>query len=331
MPPLARRPLLLALLTATSAPALPLSKEWDASGVRYLELTAENAREQHPVRISPGQPTNLLFNAPLQPGGVTVEGEQWVDVAVNGKLGMVMLLPSGTLPEDKPLTVKVRFADGQVPESVTFLLVEHSTRAEHLVRVYRETRSCEPHWLESRQQRERAERCEAELEQERSRPEGSRPVELTDLFDAGLVGEGKGVVGQNIFDSITQRPGETLKVLAAWSYRAVRQGHVAVELKVENTGPLPWTAEGAELVSKEGVRLRVGRVWQPKTIAPGAQRRLAVEAEAPVEQTQGTFILELSGPGGTHSLTVSEVTFPRDGAEENRRPTRVLLPAAGRP
>ncbi|MCY1075426.1 DUF2381 family protein [Archangium lansingense] len=309
MSPLARRPLLLALLTATSAPALPLSKEWDTPGVRHLELTAENAREQHPVRISPGQPTNLLFNAPLQPGGVTVEGEQWVDVAVNGKLGMVMLLPSGTLPGDKPLTVTVRFADGQVPASVTFLLVEHSTRAEHLVRVYRETRSCESHCQESRQQRERAERCEAELEQERSRPEEARPAGLTDLFDAGLVGEGDGIAVLRL-TTITQRPGETLKVLKAWSYRAVRQGHVAVELLVENTGPLPWTAEGAELVSKEGVRLRVGRVWQPETIAPGAQRRLAVEAEATVEQTQGTFILELSGPGGAHSLTVSEVTFP---------------------
>ncbi|WP_373371877.1 hypothetical protein [Archangium lansingense] len=70
-------PLLLALLTTRSAPAQPLSKEWDTSGARHLELTAENSREQHPVRISPGHPTNLVFNAPLQPGGVTVEGAQW--------------------------------------------------------------------------------------------------------------------------------------------------------------------------------------------------------------------------------------------------------------
>ena len=136
-------PLLLALLTAASTPSWPLSEEWDTSGARHLELTAENAREQHPVRISPGHPTNLVFvDTPLQPGGVKVEGGT-VAVAVNGELGMVMLMPPSTLPEDQPLTVTVHFADGLVPGSVTFRLVVHATRAEHHVRVYRETRSCE--------------------------------------------------------------------------------------------------------------------------------------------------------------------------------------------
>ncbi|HYO54382.1 DUF2381 family protein [Archangium sp.] len=306
-------PLLLVLLTATSAPAQPLPEEWDTSGARHLELTAENADEQHPVRISPHHPTNLVFNAPLQPGGVTVEEERLVAVAANEALGMVTLLPVGTLPRDRPLTVTVRFADSLVPESATFRLVVHSTRAEHQVRVYRKTRSCESHHLESRQQRERAERCEAALEQERTRPEGPRPGGLSDLFDAGLVGEGKAVAVRNISSSITQRPGEALEVKEAWSYRTERQGQVAVELYVENRGPLPWTVEGkegAELVSAEGVRLRVVRVSQSKPLAPGAILHLVVVAETPVEQPRGTFLLKLGEAGGARTLTVRGVTFP---------------------
>jgi uncharacterized protein (TIGR02268 family) len=304
-------PLLLALLMST--PASPRSEEWDTSGARYLELTAENAGEPHPVRISPGQPTTLVFaDAPLRPGGVTVEGGR-VGVAVNGELGMVTLLPSDAPPEDEPLTLVVRFADAQVPGSVTFRLVPHATRAEHHVRVYRDTRSCESHWQESRQQRKRAERCEATLAQERTRPEGPRPGDITDLIGAGLVGQGAGVVVRKFKGDITQRPGGPLRIDDAYSYRAETDQRVAVELGVENTGPLPWTAEGleaAELVSTEGVRLRVVRVWQSGPLGPGERAYLVVEAKAPVEQTRGTFVLKLGAVGGARPLTVRGVTFP---------------------
>jgi uncharacterized protein (TIGR02268 family) len=304
-------PLLLALLTATSAQLL--SEEWDTSGARHLELTAENTGEQHPVRISPLQSTTLVFNAPLQPGGVTVEGEQWVKKAVNEAEGMVTLLPSGAPTPDKPLTVTVRFADGQAPGSVTFRLVVHPTRAEHQVRVHRQPRSGESLHLEARQQRERAERCEAALEQERTRPVTPCSGDLTGLFDAGLLSEGKTVVVRNLKKDFTQRPGETLKVKEAWSYRAEQAEQVALELHVENTSALPWTEEdlqGAELVSTQGVRLQVVRVWQPKPIEPGAQRPLVVEAKATVEQARGTFLLKLGETGGPRTLTVRGITFP---------------------
>jgi uncharacterized protein (TIGR02268 family) len=308
-------PLLLVLLTTPPTPAQLLPEEWDTSGARHLELTAENADEKHPVRVSPRQSTNLVFNAPLLPGGVTVEDERLVKLAVNEALGMVMLLPSGAPSPDRPLTVTVRFADGLVPESVTFHLVVHATRAEHQVQVYRQPRSCESHRQEARQQRERAERCEAALEQERPSPEGPRPGGLSELFDAGLVGKSKAIVGRTLKRGVdfTQRPGEKLNVKEAYSYHAERPGQVAVELHVENPGKLPWTAEGvegAELVSTEGVRLRLLRVWQPKPIEPGAQRQIVVVAEATVKQVQGTFLLQLGEAGGARAITVRGVIFP---------------------
>jgi len=307
-------PLLLALLTATSAPALPPSEEWDTPGTRLLKLTAENAREQHPVRVSRRHSTNLVFDAPLQPDGVTVEDERWIKKAVNEAEGMVMLRLSDVPPPDGPLTVTVRFADGRVPERVTFQLV-HATRAEHEVRVSRQPATCEPLHLEARQQRERAERCEAARARERICPEGPRPEGLAELIEAGVLSEGRGIVGRmlELGKDFTQPPGEVLVVREASSYRAEQLGLMAVALTVENTGTQPWTAEGvagAELVSTEGERLRVVRVWQPEPLVPGAHRQLVVEAETPGTQPRGSFLLKLGEAGGARTLTVRGVTFP---------------------
>jgi len=309
-------PLLLAsLVTAMPTSAQPSPEEWNTSGARHLELTADNAGEQHPVRISPHHPSTLVFNAPLRVGGVVVNDEARVKMAVNETEGMVTLLPSDTSPSDKPLTATVRFADGAVPESVTFRLVVHPTRAEHQVRVHRLPRSAESFQRGERQERERAERCEAALEAERARPEGQAPGDLAGLFDAGLVGGGTSIALRALAlgKDLTQRSGETLKVREAHGYHAALPKQVAVELKVENTGQHPWTAEGVEgtaLVSTEGARLRVVRVIQPKPLEPGAQRWLVVVAEATVEQARGTFLLKLGESGGPRTLTVRGITFP---------------------
>lgn len=307
--------LLTSLVTATLASAQPAPEAWDTSGARHLELTAENAREEHPVRISPHHPSTLVFNAPLRAGGVVVSDESRLKKAVNEAEGMVTLLPSDTSPSDKPLTVTVRFADGAVPESVTFQLVVHPTRAEHQVRVYRLPRSAESFQRGEREERERAERCEAALEVERARPEGQAPTDLAGLFDAGMVGQGNGIAVRKLKtgQDLIQRSDETLEVREAQSYHAALPRQVAVELKVENTGQRPWTAQGVEggaLVSTEGERLRVVRVIQPEPLEPGTPRRLVVVAEAPVEQARGTFLLKLGETGGTRTLTVRGITFP---------------------
>lgn len=306
-------PAVLALLALlTSAPARSEPEPWDTSGARHLELTAENMGEAHTIRVSPHQLTGLVFNAPLQSGGVDVEDPRQVKVAVNEAEGMVTLLPSDALAPDRPLAVTVRFADGMVPERVTFRLVLHPTRAEHQVQVYRRPRSAESYRLGEQQERERAERCEAALEVERARP-GQPPGGLADLFDTKLVSGGQGIAARNISTSTTQRPGEALTSPAAYSYHSVSLNQVAVELKVRNTSPLPWTAagvEGTELVSPEGVRLRIIRVMQPAPIPPGESRQLVIVAEASVEQAQGTFLLRLGEARGPRTLTLRGVTFP---------------------
>jgi uncharacterized protein (TIGR02268 family) len=307
--------LLLALLSVPPAMAQPAPEEWDTSGARHLELTAENAGEAYPVRISPHHSTTLVFDTPLRPGGVEVEDARLLKVAVNEAEGLVMLMPSGELPPDKTLRMTVRFADGAIPEYVTFRLVVHPTRAEHQVQVYRRPRSAESYRQGEKQERERAEQCEAVLEAKRTHTEGQPPGGFTGLFADRLLGKGNGITGRRLARGrdFTQRPGETLKVPEVYSYRAEMAGQVAVELLVDNPSPLPWTAEGVEgttLVSVEGVRLRVVRLWQPEPFVPGASRRLVVVAEATVEQTRGTFLLKLGEANGPRTLTLRGLTFP---------------------
>ena len=94
---------------------------------------------------------------------------------VNEAEGMVTLRPSGVPLSDKPLTVTVRFAEGQGPGRVTFQLLVHPTRGEHEVQVIHPPGACEPVHLEVRRQRERAERCEAVREQGAPSPRGRAP------------------------------------------------------------------------------------------------------------------------------------------------------------
>ncbi len=301
------RALLLALLAGVPAAAQPAAEQRGVASERHLELTADSARQQPEVRISPGRATTLVFDAPLLPGGVQVEDERLVTLAVNESRSLVTLLPSDSMSADKPLSLTVRFADGAVPERVTFRLVPHPG-AERQVRMYRQPRSADSYQQEAARERERAERCEAELA--RTQAEQPHPEGLVSLFDAELVGRGQGLQEKTLTGSITQHPGEPLRVTDSFSYRAEQAERVVVELWVKHTGNQPWALEGAELMNTEGTRLRVLRVWPAQTINPGDSRQLVVEAKATEKQSRGTFLLELREAGRANTVTVRGVTFP---------------------
>jgi len=305
------RPTVLLLLAFLSTPALATSTPdaWDTVAVRHVELTADRAGQVHEVRISPLFTTTLVFNAPLLRGGVELEEREGFRVVmVDEAAGFVALLPLGVLPAGRPLQLMVRFADGAVPASASFRLVVHPTRAEPQVNVYRLPRSAESLQLEARQERERAEQCETHLA--RVQAERRSPGGLTGLIDSGLVKEGSGIAGRRIYASTQQRPGEAIQVEAAHAYAA--QGQLAVALEVKNTSAQPWSvdSEGAQLVSKEGARLRVLSVWQSEPLAPDTRGRVVVEAAATPEQARGTYVLTLGEGGGARTVTLRGVTFP---------------------
>lgn len=311
--PLPALPLLFTFLATTPAPALPTTEEWDPGGERHVELTADGAGQVPPIAIGANRATTFVFHAPLRPGGVVVEEREFFSsVTVDEGAGVVNVLPSGALPPGRELMLTVRFADGAAPEWARLRLVVSVTRAERQVEVYRQPRSAESYRQAERQERERAERCEARLAEVEAR--GPYAGGLTGLFDAGLLGQGAIITVKNLARDITQRPGETLQVQQGWSYRAQKNNTVAVELRVTNTGQEPWTArgvDGVELVSLEsGERLRIVRVRQSNPFLPGKDGSLVVEAEATEAQSQSTFILKLDESGGQRPLTVRHVTFP---------------------
>jgi len=305
------RPTVLLLLALFSTPALATSTpdDWDTVAVRHVELTADRAGQVHEVRISPLFTTTLVFNASLLRGGVELEErEGFRVVTVDEAAGFVALLPSGALPAERQLQLTVRFADGAVPASASFRLVVHPTRTEPQVNVYRLPRSAESLQLEARQERERAEQCEMQLAQAQAERRG--PGGLTGLIDSGLVVEGSGVTGRDLYDTAQQRLGGALRVEKAHTYAA--QGQVAMALEVQNRSAQPWSvdSEGTQVVSKEGAQLRVLSVWQPEPLAPGKKGRVVVEAVATPEQARGTYVLTLGERDGARTVTLRGVTFP---------------------
>jgi uncharacterized protein (TIGR02268 family) len=302
-------PLLLVLFASVPPVAHSNPDAWDWVAAHHVELTADTTEQEFEVRISPHSTTTFVFNAPLLPDGVMVEQrEHFRSVMVDEAVGLLTLLPSGTLPLGRPLVLTARFADGAIPESVTFRLVPHSTQAEPQVQVYRQIRTSESYQREARQERERAEQCETLLE--RTRAEQNSPGGLLGALETGLVGESQGLAGRDLFSSITQRSGESLWVHKAFSYRAERTKQVAVELELENQGTQPWTVNGVDLVGKKGARPRVLEVRPSKPILPGQTVRVTMVAEATEEDVQGTFILKLGEAGGPRTVTLRGITFP---------------------
>jgi len=299
--------LVLALFAAAPVLAQPTTEDWQAMGVRRIELMADASGEAHPVRIRSRLTTTLLFDTPLQRGGVELEGsERFKLVTLDETARVLTLIPPSTPQLEERLKLTVRFADGAAPASATFWLEVHPTWAEQQVEVYRYPRPLESYQQEAREQREHAQRCEGELARARAEQQG--PGGLAGLLDAGWVVEEQGVGALQITQTTTQRPGEVLQVKRAHSYRA--QSQVAVALKLLNTDAPPWTAEGAELVGPRGERLRVLRVWQPTPALPGENARVIVEAEGREADTRGTYVLRLHEAGGPRTVTLRGVSFP---------------------
>jgi uncharacterized protein (TIGR02268 family) len=274
---------------------------------RHIELTADGAGQDWEVRISPNQASNLMFNAPLRRGSVTVqERELFQSVMVDESAGLITLLPSAMAPPGKTVMLVVGFADNNVPENTTFRLVVRTEQVERQVRVDRKPRSASFFQEEARQARERAEHCEVALARQ---PARKCQEDLVGLFGAGLVRKGIGIRSLDFFSDFPQSPADSLFVKEAYSYQAI--GRVAVELWMVESNQQPWRLKSAELVTEDGHALRVLRTWQsPGVLRPGDLRQLVVEAEAPEPQSRGPYLLRLTESEGTRTLTVRGVTFP---------------------
>ena len=283
------------------------------SDTRRLELTVDTANEVHEVCIHPGLTTNILFDTRL--GRVELAGRERFRVVLQGENALT-LVPTRALTDGERVPVTVYFLDDAAPESVTFRLVVHPSKAERQVEVTRQPRTLASYREGEQRALEEVRQCQQE--KARLEVESSGQVGLLGLLAQELLGE-TGVPSKHLEKSISAHPGNTLTVAKAHSYRSdtrrVEGGHKVVRLAVaqelRNNGDTPWTTAGAVLMGPQGVEWKALGVWPLKPIAPGERRRVVVEVEVTEEVARGTFTLKLwSQEEGGRGELFDGVTFP---------------------
>jgi uncharacterized protein (TIGR02268 family) len=298
--------LLVPVLLAGAMPARAQPPTCQAGAPR-LELPATPST---PIElcIQSGQFTALLFDGPLMTGAVVLEGrEHFREVEAAGK--MLMLVPSNRLPPGARLSLEVRFADGQVPESARFTLVAHPEQAARQVEVSRPAATAGICEAGKRQLQDELAVCQAQVASLSAQQDNSldfvRALKSGKLDDAGYT------VHPFTARDFAQGPGESLKVRGFTFYRS--RGAMALRVRVKNEGPdKPWVLERARLLGRNGEELWATAV-DPKTpLAPGATETRWVEWDLPPPKDKETssYTLHLWGEGNERIATVPGLKLP---------------------
>ncbi|WP_338865566.1 DUF2381 family protein [Myxococcus stipitatus] len=275
------------------------------NGARRIELGPDEAGVPVAVAVSPGLSTVLLFDSELAQGAVELDTQTGFSIVDVGRMTLRVVPSTKAVPGEK-FRVAVRFRDGAAPSGAAFLLTVHPARADSLVEVYRSPRTVESYQQEAREARAETQRCQEE--NLRLLSEHSTPGGLVGLLAVGGV-DVNGVLGQIVSKTISVDPKSALQPFAVQSYRAKDRVALDVVLK-DLRGEQSWTASGATLRGPSGIELKVLRVWQDSSIAPGDMGRVVIEAEASVESVRGSFSLKLWEAEGARTVTIGNVRFP---------------------
>ncbi|WP_375770836.1 DUF2381 family protein [Archangium gephyra] len=305
-------PTALLLLVAASAQALARPFTEEMTGGPRFTVTADTASESRQVRISPGVGTLFVFDTPVQREGVFLEQrERFRQVSLSEDGHLLTLLPLGELSMGTRLRLTVRFADGEVPASVGFLLVVHP-QAEHQVEVFRLPRSADSYKQEFEAVQVEAQQCKTQLARERA--ECGRPSGLSGPIVSHQL-DWHGIRARRFEEGLPLRRGEAFRSVGVTSYSATNGNpgeevvRLAVELELANHGLQPWRAANAELVGPGG-RWTMA-LWAPEPIPPGKWGHIVVEMELPLSEVRsGSHVLKLWDEAGVRTATLLGVTFP---------------------
>ncbi|MFY0530152.1 DUF2381 family protein [Archangium gephyra] len=306
--------LALALLASSPQAALPSPPDGCEAASPRLDLLAEPPAQPSVVCISPDVPLTLRFDTPLQPESLRLEERgRFGDVAPGQQ--SLFLVPPEQMEAGEQFNLEVCFADGAAPACASFHLRAHPALGLSQVKVFRAPRPVESFREGEKAAQAEARQCQEEVRQlreGRGAPEGLRGV-----LASGLLGKG-GILFKILTESVTQARGNALRLQEARSYRA--EGRVAVELKLDNSGTLPWVAAGAVLRGPKGEVLKPLPLWQPEPVIPGeavaaakgepGEHRVVVEVPASEKEVRGTYTLVLWDAEQKRTVTLGHVTFP---------------------
>jgi uncharacterized protein (TIGR02268 family) len=299
LPPVKVVPLLLPLL-ALSARAQPAS----ADGVpRPHPPEPVEVAAAVEVRLAPGRPVTLLFEAELDTVAIRrASRELGLERVAMAEDMMTLVLPEG-LAEGARLRLPVRFADGQQPEGLSLVLIVDAANARPHVQVPRRARG--PQALPKGATVAAAVR-ESEWEGAWGGTGG-----LTDLVATGVLSKGRGVRAIEVPVAQWENTGA---VSVTQSNLYVGGGRMAVEVAVAvkgvptTTGSLAWTPGDVKL-TRNGTPVPLWSVrWLEGPLAkPHDRARLVVEWEAPeadpsLQARPPVYSLEVPGQGGRGTL-----------------------------
>ncbi|MBZ4422814.1 DUF2381 family protein [Myxococcus sp. RHSTA-1-4] len=276
------------------------------TGLRRIELRADEAGAERELHIRPGVSTVLTFDVKLarEPAGrLKVELER-ADAFTRVEPGetVLRLVPSRELKAGDHLRLSVRFEDGAAPPMANFVLRVTADRADRLVEVVRESRAEASVPREVREAWAAMRQCQDALARVQAMPGG-----LTALRLSGALTDG-GVVVRNLPEVLARWQGSAFVAMQLRTYRA--KGRVLVEVSLRAREPgAPWMARAASLAGSEGEFLKILSVWQESPVTSDDSKRIFVEAEADESLSPESWTLWLSEDGGSRALVLSGIGF----------------------
>jgi len=287
-----------------------------APPVRSLELPPLRGAAE--VRVAPGLPTMLLFNAKLDRAAIERAGREMGLARVAVAEDTLLVVPAQQAKLGERLTLPIRFAGEEAHEGEAVVLVVDPARAEAYVQVVRRVRTVPALEEALAAALERGAALEAALETRGAElaTVHAEKASMAPLIEAGVLGHG-GIRPVEL-GAVTWEPRED-GTGNAWLY--VAAGRVTFELELTLAAQArPWALGEARL--KPGRRraapipARVARLVGASVIAPGEKARLLVEFEVPTDGATKTYALEVTEREGERTLYREEVTLGAPAARK---------------
>ena len=270
--------------------------------VRSLELPP--LRGVAEVRVAPGLPTTLLFNARLDRGAVERAGRELGFTRVAVAEDALVVVPAQHTQQGARLTLPIRFAGEEAHEAEAVVFLVAPAQAEAAVQVVRRARTVPALEEALVTARERGAALEAALATRSAELAAARTekASMAPLMEAGLLGR-EGIRAMEL-GAVNWEPGET-GTAAAWLY--VATGSVAFDIELTLSAQArPWAPGAARLVPHHGrglpIPARVARLVGASMVAPGEKARLLVEFEVPTAGAMEGYTLEVAEQGGERDL-----------------------------
>jgi uncharacterized protein (TIGR02268 family) len=277
---------ILAVVLCAAAPAPRVPRE------RKLVVRAEEATTLQLLRVAPGVVTTVVFNDDILPESVDAKALAPLFAQVKVYPGVMVLRPSVAMPDAARPLLTARFAGGNAPRQVSFLLVTDPKEVDSVVEVSRHAMSPEDLSEELALLRGRCAAAEAGLATLRAQ------CAQTGLGGAVLTGAlGANPVSVERLDPPVQDPGLTVQS-ASMLYRHMSTRVLAFTL-VNALASSPWTPGVGRLswVARDGRTARVVQEFPVRMLesrlAPGGHGFAVLEWQTPLGlESGGKYVLE---------------------------------------